>query len=197
MGPPIYLSEMSVLWPWERPVLWRGPFHFRWRSSLCLGCKGKNLISLFPRLAGSLLLSHLFLLWFAWFFKESSNAQPSWFPLFLKARYYLLLADWQWVKAASEKHSGLSNAYIHAWKYLSVRKKLLLVPLGWRLCFFSSLVGVHTASGSGPGLGARWEAPLHETRVGAGCLPSSSGLMAWTPNFLFQARVSIHNRKPH
>lgn len=100
------LRNECVLGPWEQPVLWRGVFHFRWWGiGLCLSYKRKALLSpWFPRLAGSLPLSHLFLLRFLWFFfKESRNVQPAWFPLFLKARYYLL-GDWHFVKSASEKH---------------------------------------------------------------------------------------------
>lgn len=48
-GHPICLLENDrVLWPWEQSVLPRGVFHFRWRTSLALSYKRKNLISLLP-----------------------------------------------------------------------------------------------------------------------------------------------------
>lgn len=58
----------------------------------------------FPRLAGSLLLSRGFLLWFLWLFKENRKAPLSWFPFlfFLETHDYLLM-DWHFVKFPFEK----------------------------------------------------------------------------------------------
>ena len=109
------LRNECVLGPWEQPVLWRGVFHFRWWGiGLCLSYKRKALLSpWFPRLAGSLPLSHLFLLRFLWFFfKESRNVQPAWFPLFLKARYYLL-GDWHFVKSPLKSVCVVKHFHTH------------------------------------------------------------------------------------
>lgn len=68
------------------------------------GRKTRN--SPFPCLAGSLLLSHLFLLQFLWFFKESRKAQPLWFPLFSE-NPVLSPHGLAFVKFAFEKRSVL------------------------------------------------------------------------------------------
>lgn len=68
----------------------------------------ETVIAPFPRLAGSLLLSHGFLLRFLWLFKENRKAPLSWFPfLFFLETHDYLLTDWHFVKFPFEERPEL------------------------------------------------------------------------------------------